>query len=423
MTERLQECHFEGIEGLPCNWESYFASLCKQWDANNKIPIVYHSSFNVSFLSRTLCTVQYQDSNKYGKIFRSLSSSGLIKEASIIEPLPIPDELLKLVHTEEYINQIQNSNMKIVQMTGMPYLLLFPNALLRWNIITPLKHHACGTVVACGLALKHGWSINLGGGFHHASASNGPAWCPYADIPIAISTVRHSTAGQIRKVLVIDLDALQGNGIAFEKLRHRHNTNQNIHDRNICKVDSGDPSPSHLSPSDQNVKPLSPSLFSSSNRSMSLLSSTSTTPSTAPPASLWDEDLDTCILDMYNGKAYPMDDISKEGIDVKVELKPHIEDEEYLSKLQGALVLSMERFGVPHFVVYLAGANILKGDDTGRLGLSAEGMRARDQMVWEFARKLHIPICMVLGGGFVRGAAEATANSIRSLLEGFRLLG
>ncbi len=62
---------------------------------------------------------------------------------------------------------------------------------------------------AC-LALKHGWGINLSGGYHHATCSDGGGFCIYPDITFICHYLRkwHN----VRRFLVIDLDAHQGNG-------------------------------------------------------------------------------------------------------------------------------------------------------------------------------------------------------------------
>jgi len=54
--------------------------------------------------------------------------------------------------------------------------------------------------------------VNLGGGFHHAAPGWGGGFCVYADIPIAVRTLRDE--GKASRVLVVDLDAHQGNGVA-----------------------------------------------------------------------------------------------------------------------------------------------------------------------------------------------------------------
>ncbi len=59
-------------------------------------------------------------------------------------------------------------------------------------------------------AIKLGWAVNLSGGFHHASFEKGGGFCIYPDISLAVHYLR--TRLNVRKVMIIDLDAHQGNG-------------------------------------------------------------------------------------------------------------------------------------------------------------------------------------------------------------------
>ena len=69
-----------------------------------------------------------------------------------------------------------------------------------------------GTILACRLAFEHGVAVNLGGGFHHAAAGWGGGFCVYADL--AARGDRPLREGRVEKVMVVDLDAHQGNGTA-----------------------------------------------------------------------------------------------------------------------------------------------------------------------------------------------------------------
>ena len=69
-----------------------------------------------------------------------------------------------------------------------------------------------GTILACRLALEHGISINLGGGYHHAAGNWAGGFCVYADVPLAVKPLHDE--GKVNRVLVVDLDAHQGNGTA-----------------------------------------------------------------------------------------------------------------------------------------------------------------------------------------------------------------
>ena len=75
-----------------------------------------------------------------------------------------------------------------------------------------MRYAVGGTIMACRLALEYGVAINLGGGFHHAAAGWGGGFCVYADVPLAVRILHNE--GRVGKVLVVDLDAHQGNGTA-----------------------------------------------------------------------------------------------------------------------------------------------------------------------------------------------------------------
>lgn len=75
-------------------------------------------------------------------------------------------------------------------MTELAPLAMLPNFLVQRKVINPMKAHVGGTVLAVGLAVVHGWAINLGGGMHHAHWEDGAGWCPYADITLAIRRIR-----------------------------------------------------------------------------------------------------------------------------------------------------------------------------------------------------------------------------------------
>ena len=67
---------------------------------------------------------------------------------------------------------------------------------------------------AAYIAMQRGWAINIGGGFHHCSATRGGGFCAYADITLAIKHLflNPNAEGKPRKAMIVDLDAHQGNG-------------------------------------------------------------------------------------------------------------------------------------------------------------------------------------------------------------------
>jgi histone deacetylase 11 len=91
----------------------------------------------------------------------------------------------------------------------MEFLKWIPNFLLKKYIINSLLYQTTGEV-----AMKYGFSINLGGGMHHASSGGG--WCMFSDIPLSIKNLK--TKGLIERAMIVYLDAHQGNGHERDKL-------------------------------------------------------------------------------------------------------------------------------------------------------------------------------------------------------------
>ena len=98
---------------------------------------------------------------------------------------------------------------------------------------------------------------------------------------------------------------------------------------------------------------------------------------------------------MHSKSNYP----AKKSIsDLDVELEDNIEDLEYTNSLKGCLdQLNKEKFD---FVFYIAGVDIHFNDRLGKLKISDEGIKSRDEIVIENFFSKNIPLCGVLGGGY-----------------------
>lgn len=88
----------------------------------------------------------------------------------------------------------------------------------------------------------------------------------------------------------------------------------------------------------------------------------------------------------------------KKKSDLDIGLPKGTEDQEFLGVLDRALAqLSKVPFDM---VFYQAGVDGLRYDALGLLNLSREGMRQRNERVFEWRRELEVPMLLFMGGGY-----------------------
>jgi acetoin utilization deacetylase AcuC-like enzyme len=175
----------------------------------------------------------------------------------------------------------------------------------------------------------------LAGGTHHAYADHGEGYCTFNDIAIA---AKHALMHWVDRVLVVDLDAHQGNGTA-----------------SIFKYE--------------------PRVFTFS---------------------------------MHCEENYPR---IKEKSSWDIGLAKGAGDGEYLELLVQNLPKIVESFR-PELVFFQAGVDVLAADRFGKLGLSMEGLRARDAFVARTFYEEKTPCVLTIGGGYQRSArAVAMAHA------------
>jgi len=96
-------------------------------------------------------------------------------------------------------------------------------------------------------------------------------------------------------------------------------------------------------------------------------------------------------------------------------------DNEYLRALEDALpkVMAAE----PECLFYLAGADPFEQDQLGGLRLTRDGLRARDRLVLEHARKTGLPMAIVLAGGYARSVDDTVAIHAATIQEAAAISG
>lgn len=89
-------------------------------------------------------------------------------------------------------------------------------------------------------------------------------------------------------------------------------------------------------------------------------------------------------------------------------------DEKYLKELHSYFPRLYEEFQ-PDLVFYLAGADPYEKDQLGSLRLTLEGLRERDKIVIEEARKLHLPVAVLFAGGYAFDVSDTVSIHLNTI--------
>jgi acetoin utilization deacetylase AcuC-like enzyme len=141
---------------------------------------------------------------KYRLVAEALRHERKIPSAAFVEPAPATREQLLRVHTQRYLDDLD-------QCRWTPRTLYSELPLTR-EIVSLFKFACGGTIRAAELALQEGAAVHIGGGFHHAFAEKAEGFCYLNDLAVAVREMQRR--GKIQKAMVVDCDLHQGNGTA-----------------------------------------------------------------------------------------------------------------------------------------------------------------------------------------------------------------
>ena len=113
-------------------------------------------------------------------------------------------------------------------------------------------------------------------------------------------------------------------------------------------------------------------------------------------ASILENDPMIFTLSIHGENNFPF---KKEVSDLDLGLADGCDDSTYLNALTESLNDLSDRFKTD-FVIYLAGADPHEDDRLGRLKLSKEGMRLRDEAVLAYALDRKLPLAISMAGGY-----------------------
>jgi len=130
-------------------------------------------------------------------------------------------------------------------------------------------------------------------------------------------------------------------------------------------------------------------------------------------AKLFEHNSSVYTFSMHGEHNYPF---HKETSDLDIGLKDGTNDNTYLSLLEHHLTTLIEKVK-PDFAFYLSGVDILETDKFGKLKVTMQGCKQRDELVFEKLKQHEIPCTVAMGGGYspdVRTIVEAHCNTFRT---------
>jgi acetoin utilization deacetylase AcuC-like enzyme len=130
-------------------------------------------------------------------------------------------------------------------------------------------------------------------------------------------------------------------------------------------------------------------------------------------AAIFQSDPNVFTFSMHQERNYPA---WKPPSDLDIGLEDGTGDAEYLALLERHLTDLLARHR-PDLVFYLAGADPYQFDQLGGLGLTLEGLRRRDELVFEHLTRASIAVAVCLAGGYAlrtEDTVEIHCNTIRA---------
>jgi acetoin utilization deacetylase AcuC-like enzyme len=222
-------------------------------------------------------------------------------------------------------------------------------------------------------------SISIGGGFHHAFPDHGEGFCMIHDVAVAIRRMQRDD--KIRTAMTLDCDVHQGNGTAA--------------------IFAGTRTASALLPSS----------------SASTVEQPANAPRGGKMRGAHAGEVFTISLHQHNN--YPL---YKPPSSIDVDLPDGTGDDDYLAWLDNAISSGLRQFE-PDMLCYVAGADPYKEDQLGGLGLTIEGLKKRDELVFRVARARDIPVMVTYAGGYAQDVEDTVTIHCNTVIAAKEVFG
>jgi acetoin utilization deacetylase AcuC-like enzyme len=303
---------------------------------------------------------------KYRRVHRQLIESGVADPSDFLTPQPASDQDILLVHTPAYVNKLKTGTLSAREelQLEVPYSP---------ELVRAFWLAAGGSILAAENALKDGVAISIGGGFHHAFPDHGEGFCMIHDVAVAIRRVQRDN--KIRTAMTVDCDVHQGNGTA--------------------------------------------AIFAGTRTVSDPLPSSAPAVAGRRPQMRGAHAGDVFTISLHQENNYPA---LKPPSSIDVDLPDGITDDDYLAWLDNALSSGLRQFQ-PDLICYIAGADPYREDQLGGLGLTIQGLKRRDELVFRVAKMQGIPVMVTYAGGYARRVEDTVSIHCNTVIAAKEVFG
>ncbi len=129
-------------------------------------------------------------------------------------------------------------------------------------------------------------------------------------------------------------------------------------------------------------------------------------------AKIFENTPEVFTFSMHGKDNYPL---FKETSDLDIPLLTGTQDNEYLAILSDILPKLIQQHD-PEMIFYQAGVDILATDKIGKLDISQQGCKERDEIVFRTVKQHNLPIVTVMGGGYstqIKDIVNAHVNTFK----------
>jgi len=134
-------------------------------------------------------------------------------------------------------------------------------------------------------------------------------------------------------------------------------------------------------------------------------------------AAIFSNDSDVFTFSIHQENNYPF---FKPNSKFDIGLRDRASDKEYLTGLYENIPKIISDFK-PNFLMYVAGADPYKDDQIGGLALTKEGLKKRDEFIYNQAINYDIPIAVVLAGGYAFREEDTVDIHYNTIVNGLKL--